>query len=282
MSESTNQRIGESANRRIRRLLCRFLGRVLIVLAVFALAAMPVWAQEEGLSISVSKQFGYNMGSQIQGTFKIRVRGPDDLAVVTFLLDGESLGEATAAPFDWSFKTDEYAPGWHEITAVGKTSGGQTLTTRTLSFQFVSADAAGKGMIQIIVPILVLVVIATVATGLFPMLSGRRKPSTPYDPTSYTPSEPRSYGLLGAALCPKCGHPFGMHWWGLNISLVGKYDRCPHCGKWSMVRRATREALSEAEAAEYADHTAATPRPTLSTGEKLREQLDDSRFTDRI
>lgn len=287
MSESANERIKESANRRISKAAHRRIGAlgwrvVAALLVVWFLGVVPVGAQEDGLSISVSKQFGYNMGSQIQGTFKIRVRGPEDLAVVSFLLDGETLGEATAAPFDLSFRTDDYAPGWHEITAVGKTTGGQTLTTRTLSFQFVTADAAGKGMIQILVPILVLVVIITVATGLFPMLSGRRKPSALYDPTAYTPGEPRSYGLLGGVVCPKCGRPFGMHWWGLNISLVGKFDRCPHCGKWSFVRRASREALLAAEAAEYAEHTAATPRPTVSTEQKLRESLDDSRFTDHI
>ncbi len=253
---------------------------IAIMVVVGLLAAAPVWGQEAGLTISVSKQFGYNLGSQIQGTFKVRVRGPEDLAVVTFLLDGETLGEATAAPFDLSFKTDEYAPGWHEITAVGKTASGQILTTRAVSFQFVTAEAAGKGMAQILVPVLVLVVIATVASAVFPMLTGRRP--TQYDPATYTPGEPRSYGLMGGVVCPKCGRPFGMHWWGLNISLVGRYDRCPHCGKWSIIHRASREALIAAEAEEHAAHTAAAPRPAPNAEEKLREQLDDSRFTDRI
>lgn len=250
------------------------------MMVVVGVLAAPVWGQEAGLTISVSKQFGYNMGSQIQGTFKIRVRGPEDLAAVTFLLDGEMLGEATAAPFELSFKTDEYAPGWHEISAVGKTTGGQTLESKRLSFQFVSAADAGKGTMQLVLPILVLVVIATAAAGIAPLLSGRKPPV--YDPTAYTPSEPRSYGMLGGVVCPKCGRPFGMHWWGFNISLVGKYDRCPHCGKWSLVRRASREALIAAEAAEYAENTAAAPRPAPNAEEKLREQLDDSRFTDRI
>lgn len=278
MSESANQQISKSANLQIGKW-----GRwvVATLLVVRLLVAMPVWAQEEGLSIFVSKQFGYNMGSQIQGTFKIRVRGPEDLAVVTFLLDGETLGEATAAPFEVSFKTDEYAPGWHEITAVGKTASGQSLTARALSFQFVSAESAGKGMVQIVVPVLVLVVIATVAAAVFPMLTGRKQSSV-FDPASYTPGEPRSYGILGGAVCSKCGRPFGIHWWGLNISLVGKYDRCPHCGKWRLARRASREALREAEAEEHAAHTAAAPHPAPNAEEKLREQLDDSRFTDHI
>ncbi|MGC9397090.1 MAG: Ig-like domain-containing protein [Anaerolineae bacterium] len=273
MSESANQRISEG--------LRRFVGKMLIVLAVCALMVMPTMAQEEDLNISVSKQFGYNMGSQIQGTFKIRVRGPEDLTTVIFFLDGETLGEATTAPFELSFKTGEYAPGWHEIAATGTTSGGHSLTSRTLSFQFVSAEDAGKAAVKLIVPILVLVVVAVLATGIFPLLSGRKKPAA-YDPDSYTPSEPRSYGVLGAVVCPKCGRPFGMHWWGVNISFVGKFDRCPHCGKWSLVRRASREELMAAEAAEYAAHTASSSRPAPDAEEKLREQLDDSRFTDHI
>ena len=137
-------------------------------------------------------------------------------------------------------------------------------------------------MMKLLVPILVLVVVAIVATSVFPMLSGRKKPAVPYDPASYTPGEPRSYGVLGGVVCPKCGHPFELQWWGVNISFVGKYDRCPHCGKWSVVRRASREALLAAEAAEYAEHATSVPRPVPNAEEKLREQIDDSRFTDRI
>jgi len=255
---------------------------MLVVLVVFLLGALPVWAQEDGLTISVRKQFGYNLGSQIQGTFLIRVRGPEDLSAVTFLLDGELLGEVAAAPFEFSFTTGDYAPGWHQVTAVGKTMDGRTLTARTLNFQFVSSEDARRGTMAILVPVLVLTVIITVASGLFPLLGGRKKGSPAYDPASYTSGEPRHYGVLGGVICPKCKRPFGMHWWGLNLTLVGKYDRCPHCGKWSMVRRASREALMEVEAAEHAAHTASTPQPPLNAEAKLREQLDDSRFTDRI
>jgi hypothetical protein len=278
MSKSANRQISKSVDGQSSEW---WRGFIITLLMIWLLVAMPVLAQEEGLSISVSKQFGYNMGSQIQGTFKIRVRGPEDLATVTFLLDGETLGEATTAPFELSFETGEYAPGWHEIAATGMTSGGQSLTSRTLSFQFVSAEDAGKAAAKLIVPVLVLVVVAVLATGVFPMLGGRKTPAA-YDPASYTPSEPRSYGVLGGVVCPKCGRPFGMHWWGFNISFVGKYDRCPHCGKWSLVRRASREELLAAEATEYAAHASSSPRPVPNAEEKLREQLDDSRFTDHI
>ena len=49
----------------------RRIARIVVLLSVCLLVAMPVLGQEDGLTISVSKQFGYNMGSQIQGTFKV-------------------------------------------------------------------------------------------------------------------------------------------------------------------------------------------------------------------
>ena len=132
---------------------------------------------------------------------------------------------------------------------MGKTADGKTLQSNTLSFQFVSNEAANKSMVRLVVPILVLVFGAMVLSAVVPLITGRKK--QPYAPETYTPGEPRSYGVFGGTVCPKCERPFGIHWWGLNISFVGKYDRCPHCGKWSLVRRATREALMAAEAARY-------------------------------
>ncbi len=271
----------ELADRRTSKWIGRLMGWAAMIWAVCALVALPVWAQEEELSLSISKQFGYNMGSQIQGTFKIRVRGPADLATVTFLLDGETIGTATVEPFTLSFDTDDYAPGWHEVAAVGTTSDGRMMKTRALRFQFVSAEVAGKSVAKIVGPLLGLILIVSMAMGILPLLTGR-KHETGYDPSTYTPGEPRDYGILGGTVCPRCGRPFGIHWWGLNVNFVGKFDRCPHCGKWSLVRRANRETLIEAEAAEYAAHVAMPPRPSVAEREKLHEQLEDSRFTDHI
>jgi hypothetical protein len=279
MKESANERISEGVKGRMSK-WGRGLLLVVLVLGLLA-AAGPAAAQEEELRISVRKQFGYNLGSQIQGTFMIRVRGPENLETVTFLLDDEPLGEATAEPFELVFRTGNHGLGWHRISAVGTTADGQVLTSRTLNFQFVSGEDAGRGVMAIIIPVFVLTVVFTLVAGLFPMLRGRKTTPTSYDPASYSPDEPRNYGVFGGVVCPKCGRPFGMHLWGMNL-VVGKYDCCPHCGKWSLVRRASREELLAAEAAEHAAHLPSTPKPASAPAEKLREQLDDSRFTDRI
>ena len=70
-----------------------------------------------------------------------------------------------------------------------------------------------------------------------------------------------------------------MHWWAPNL-LGAKYDRCPHCGKWGSVRRASRADLERAEAL----WPSQTDESALTTGQteadKLRKQLEDSRFDD--
>jgi len=72
-----------------------------------------------------------------------------------------------------------------------------------------------------------------------------------------------------------------MHIWGLNMGL-GKFDRCPHCGKWSVVRRVNPDLLAaSAEAAERAARQETAVSEPLSDEEKLRRQLDDSRFDDK-
>jgi DNA-directed RNA polymerase subunit RPC12/RpoP len=97
--------------------------------------------------------------------------------------------------------------------------------------------------------------------------------------TSLPPGAPRNYGIIGGTICPKCGRPFGMHIWGLNM-LVGKLDRCPYCGKWSLVRYVGREALREAEAAELEAPKEAPSIPSAGEEENLKKELDNSRYID--
>jgi hypothetical protein len=58
--------------------------------------------------------------------------------------------------------------------------------------------------------------------------------------------------------------------------LVGKLERCPYCGKWSVVAAASREALAAAQAAEVAASKPAVPGP--SPDEELRRQIEESRY----
>jgi len=89
--------------------------------------------------------------------------------------------------------------------------------------------------------------------------------------------QPTIDGAFGGAICPKCDKPFAMHIWGFKV-VVGKFDRCPHCGKWSLVRRAHPDALQQAAETMLGEETAAPHTPSLTPEEELRKKLDDSRF----
>jgi hypothetical protein len=200
----------------------------------------------------------------MQGRFSYRVSGPDDLVRVEFLMDGEVIGEDSEEPFRLNFVTDDYPLGVHQMSAVGYTAGGEVLQSRTITGQFVSPELSSNFSTVIIV----FVVIVVGASFLLTWLS-RGKPK-------------KGYGFMGGAVCGQCGRPFALHWWSPHL-LTTRLDRCPHCGKWQAVRRATAEMLASAEAfAEELDKEgSAAPETELEIKEKRRRQLDDSRFEDK-
>jgi hypothetical protein len=251
-------------------------------LAALVGLSLLVWtaiagAQDDTLQLTARKEFGYAWGGQIQGLFKFTATGPSDLISVTFKLTDKTgnsgtttLAQVTQAPFAITFNTDSYPHGQYEFSAMGQTASGRRLTSNTLPAEFVSAEAGLQMAGRIVIPIVVLIAVSMLAATLGPFILerlGRKAPPLPAGAV-------RNYGWLGGAICPRCQRPFGLHWWALNISLAGKFDRCPHCGRWSLVRRASREALAAAEAAELVSATAPEPDPA----EKLRKQLEDSRY----
>jgi hypothetical protein len=233
-----------------------------------------VWAQDSALTLAVHRIFGYGGGSQIQGSFQMEVSGVTNLTSVTFKIDDRTVGTVTQAPWRINFQTDAYGMGWHELTAVAQTTDGRTLTSNVRKFEFVSAEEGWKAAGAIMVPmfsILGLVLIVGLVSAFWPNITGK-KVNVPLGAT-------RHYGLMGGAICPKCHRPFSRHWWGLNAGL-GKYDRCDHCGKWSIVRAESAERLREAEAAELQMSQPNAPVAEVSPEEKLKRQLDESRFTE--
>jgi hypothetical protein len=60
--------------------------------------------------------------------------------------------------------------------------------------------------------------------------------------------------------------------------LVGKLQRCPHCGKWAIVPRASQGELESAEERWSREGTSTVEAP--SEAEKMRQMLDDSRYDD--
>jgi len=234
------------------------------------------WAQEEfPLKLSLSRDFGYSSGTgQIQGTFSMKVTGPDNLSRVVFLIDDQPMGEITAAPFKVRFKTDSYPLGVHTLSAVGYTADGQELHSNGKKAQFVEASEGWKTAGKIVLPILGILVGISIVAYLIPAIFIRGK-------KSHLPlGAPRHYGIMGGTICPKCNRPFGIHIWGLNM-VIGKLDRCPHCGKWSLVTSASQEALRAAETAEMELDKPIPSQPITPDEADLRKELENSRYTDQ-
>ena len=253
--------------------LLRCFALTIVVLVVAAPVLAPAaLAQGDELQLAVRRNFGYGGGDQIQGSFTMAATGPTDLASVTFKIDAQVVGTANAAPFQVSFNTADYGLGWHDLTAEGHTTGGQTLVAAPRRFDFVSAATGYQAAGRVVLPVLGVVLLALLVGGGIALMDIRRSQASP------TPlGAERHYGLMGGTICPKCGRPFERHWWALNAGL-GKLDRCPHCGKWSIVRALPLDQLRAAEAAELKQAEGTLLVPELSPEEKLRRQLDDSKF----
>jgi hypothetical protein len=242
--------------------------KILLIVAILIFSLVPVsaLAQSEDLDLRLTRDFGYGAGGQVQGKFSLRVDGPADIVRVDFVIDGEVVHTITEAPFRFRFNTDDFPPGVHTMTAVGYLADGTQVMGPEFVRQFLSADDAKSSTMKIIVPLLVIVGIATLVGALAPALMMRGKEF-----------KPGNYGAAGGAVCPRCAFPYSRSVFAPNL-LVGKLQRCPHCGKWAIVARASQQNLDEAEKRWYREGSSSVETP--SEGEKMRQLLDDSRYED--
>ena len=249
-----------------------YLAAFTALLATFLIAAPGLAQQDNNLVLRLSRDFGYSSGSgQIQGTFSMHATGPANLVRVDFFIDGRQIGEAAKAPFNLQFSTGSYSLGLHKISAVGYTSDEKELRSSEITAEFVSADQGLKAGGKIAIPILLIAGLAVFVSALFPVLTGRGKRS------QLPLGERRNYGIRGGGICPRCRRPFAFSFMAPNL-IIHKFDRCPYCGKWSLVRMASLSELHKAEDTELEAAKASQPIPEESEEEKLRKELDDSRY----
>ncbi|MGB7538090.1 MAG: hypothetical protein WBM17_06095 [Anaerolineales bacterium] len=232
------------------------------------LIALPVLAQDESLTLSLSRDWGYGgFGGDIQGTFSFHVRGPANLLRVEFFIDDLKIGEDEKAPFDLQFVTDSYPLGAHELYALGYTDDGKTLRSNSVNPTFVPASEGGAAALKIVIPLLVVIFGAMIISAVIPILTGRKTiPLAAGTQRKYT---------FGGGVCPKCGRPFAFQLLSMNM-LTGKLTRCPYCGRWSIVRGASIQQLRAAEQAELETEKGQIPEATEE--EKLKKALDDSKY----
>lgn len=250
-------------------------GRRWLILGTCLLAMMfgagtAVAQANTALELRLSRDFGAGFGNRIQGTFSFRVSGPANLSRVTFYIDDDVVGEDSEAPFRLQFKTDDFPLGTHRLYAIGVTQDEQELTSNSLSRTFISSSSANRTTLYIIIPI---VIIAVGGRLLSSWIANRGNEGG-------NKAAQNVHGAFGGTICPKCHKPFAMHIWGPNI-VVGKFDRCPHCGKWSVVRRAHPDVLNTAvEAMQQAEQEHTQPANKTDDETDWRKRLDDSKFDD--
>lgn len=242
----------------------------LLVLLSFVMGVGTAVAQsDEALTLRLNRDFGTGLGTSVQGTFSFRVTGPDDLATVSFYIDEQLVGQDSEAPFRLQFKTDNYPLGVHTLYATGVTQNGRELTSNSISRNFISSSSANRTTLYIVIPIIALSVGGILLSAW--IANRGRKASGKTDINVNGP--------FGGTICPKCGKPFARHVWGLNM-VVGKYDRCPHCGKWSLVRAMHPDVLEAAVEAMVQADAAQNPAQAddINDESHWRKRLDDSKF----
>ncbi len=253
---------------KITRYLWLFISTLFVL--TFPLDASLAQNEQDTLEIRLNRDFGYaGFGNDIQGLFTLKATGPERLERVEYQLDGETIGSANEAPFRFQFQTDNYPPGVHTISAIGNLNDAKTLNSNEIVTEFVSSTNARTQTITIAGTIIVIVLGGMVLAAVIPILLGRKSKSSGF--------QPQNYGMMGGAVCPKCGKPFARHPWGLNL-VVGKLDRCPHCGKWSLVARATPDQLRFAE--ENLQKNKQPELPISNDGDQLQRDVENSKYLD--
>lgn len=250
-----------------RKLFILFLAVLLLALQL----AIPASAQQETseLEISLNRDFGYGgFGNEIQGTFSIRANGPDHLKEVFFYMDDLLLGQDAEAPFAVQFNTDNYDPGLHTYYAVGVLADGSEISSNEITANVLSSDDSMNRTLTIVGPILGITILAVALGGLIPVLIGKKGKPGPIG----------EYSLAGGTVCPRCTFPFSRNTFSPNL-VIGKLERCPHCGKWSIRPRASQPELLAAEERLRAS-LVEKPQIAVDPQDSLKQALDDSRFDD--
>lgn len=235
------------------------------LLLVFGLMALLA-AQEAVLDLRLSRDWGYGgFNNEIQGRFSLHASGPDDLAAVQFRMDGDVIGVDEVPPFQFQFTTDAFPPGPHAFSATGLLAGGGEIESDVIAVTILSADQAGDATAGLIIPLLAILGGITVFGVLMPLVFGRRRKHIP-----------GVYGMAGGAVCGRCLKPFARGVLSPNM-VFGKLERCPHCGKWAIVPRASAAALEAAEA-RLAEEGQVAAQAAETEAEKRARLAEESRF----
>jgi hypothetical protein len=243
-----------------------------IMIIMVLLLTTQALAKDESpeITLTLTRDFGYGgFSGDIQGTFSMKATGPDELVEVRFFIDDLLIGTDIEEPFQIQFHTDGYEPGVHTLYATGFLADGTEVRSNEFVREFLSGDKALETTLDIIVPLLAIIIVISVIGVVGPMLIRKKG-------KQFAIGE---YSAAGGAVCPRCGFPYSRHILSMNM-FFGKLERCPHCGKLAIVRRANPDELAAAEERLRADQEEGVKDISRDEDESLRRALDDSRFDD--
>lgn len=251
--------------------------RLFLFLGLLAVFTRPVLAQETEYKLDFNRNFGYGSGINVRGSMSLAIVGNlEAVRKVTYSMDGKTIAEVSAAPFKFNFSTADYPVGLHKFSAVVETQDGQQVNTNAIQRNFLSKDEESQSMQKIFIPILAGVLLFTLI-GVGSQVWAARKGRV------QAPGTPRSYGMMGGTICPRCGRAYAVHVWSLSL-VAGRLDRCDFCGKWAFITRRSPADLAAAERAERAalrDSESSLPGAQENgetEEERLRKMLDESKF----
>jgi len=243
------------------------LGKTLVVIMLLVLIA-PTAASAQGdggeLLLGVNRNFGYGGLGKIQGNFTLKISDPPgQLNRVEFYIDGEMTSSANEEPFQYKFHTSEFEDGEHQMYAVGYLADGTTMESRTITKIFLSSEQAWGETQSLIGPLLIGIAVLTLLGVGVPVLFNKDKEFVL-----------GKYGPAGGVVCSRCELPFSRAYFSPNL-MVGKMVRCPHCGKISILARASQARLQEAEA-RFRNRD--QPGVIQHDDGDLKKLIEDSRF----
>ena len=257
-------------NRKYRVLFIVFLGLLIVCTSPY-----EVFAQEEGFRIHLRKDFGYSWGSQIQGRFTLSIIGDvSEVTQVAFHIDDNTLAIITEAPFHHQFHTGEFDAGKHRLSAEVSLEDGSIQSTPMIVYDFLSPTQMSQQVTTVLLRIGGLILVLFLIGVIIQTLLLKTKKRLPHKPGA-----PRNYGYLGGTICPKCERPFPRHLWGINL-IVSRLDRCEHCGRWVMTKRASEADLRAAESAEASFDQ--EERGDQKTKTDTKAYLEETKYIDQL
>lgn len=244
---------------------------VLMVFVALIGAVSPVMAIEEAYSLVFRREFGVGMPGAVQGHMSMTVRGDlDAVDKVVYLIDDQEMATMTAPSLKFQFNTDDYPAGEHMLYALITTKGGETIKTASFSVSFIEAGKANAITRKVLIGIGAILLFTILLSVL---ITKRQVEESKTEGLNMV-------GLWGATVCPKCGRAFNRNVFGLNL-ISKRYEPCPHCGKWSMTRRATKEEIEEANQKLKAKIAEDLPKTTPSYLRDIEcDHIEESKYTE--